>query len=75
MSLIEIKTEPGLFRHLISVLNRIADALDRAYPQSNPYRQGKPYGPEDLITFDPEKEAAIEAEESRREENGEISSR
>jgi hypothetical protein len=69
MSLIEIKAEPELLKKLLSVLNRIADALDRAYPEQQ-IIQSKPYGPEALMTFDPEKEWELEEEEERQREQG-----
>ena len=64
MSLIEIKAEPELLKKLLSVLNRIADALDRAYPEQQ-IIQSKPYGPEALMTFDPEKEWTVNTGEFR----------
>lgn len=64
MSLIEIKSEPELLKRLIGCLERIADALEIAYPHPQA-RQMKPYGPEALTTFDPEKEYEIEIEEER----------
>jgi hypothetical protein len=68
MSLIEIKAEPELLKRLLGVLNRIADALDRAYPEPQITRQAKPYGPEALTTFSPEHEWEIEQEEERQRE-------
>jgi hypothetical protein len=74
MSLIEIKAEPELLKRLLGALTRIADALDRAYPEPH-ITQMKPYGPEALFQFDPNAEAELEEEESRQRENGTISSR
>jgi hypothetical protein len=70
MSLIEIKAEPELLKRLLAVGERIASALERAYPEPAVIMPHKPYGVEALITFDPEKQFELEEEESRQRENG-----
>ena len=70
MSLIEIKAEPGLLKKLLSCLERIADSLERAYPEPHQVGQMKPYGPEALFQFDPSAEAELQEEEERLREQG-----
>jgi hypothetical protein len=69
MSLIEIKAEPELLKRLLAVGERIASALERAYPEIT-ITQMKPYGVEALTTFDPENQFEIEEEEQRQREQG-----
>ncbi len=59
--------------HLISVLERIADALDRAYPKREPQNEkGEKYPPLGITTADSEElyaeELKEEAEAKSREE-------
>jgi hypothetical protein len=70
MSLITINVEPSLFKRLLLVLERIASALERAYPDIAIGRMGEPAGPENLTVFDPEKEWEREQEEDRQRELG-----
>jgi hypothetical protein len=70
MSLIEIKAEPELLKRLLAVGERIASALERAYPQPSTVRQIEPYGPEALFQFDPETERELQDEEERQKNLG-----
>jgi hypothetical protein len=69
MSLISLNIEPTLFKRLLLVLERIASALEREYPDTT-IRRGPPAGPENLTVFDPEKEFDIEQEEERLRQAG-----
>jgi hypothetical protein len=67
LSVFEINAD---FKSLVSVLSRIADALDRAYPPATIPLTGKAAGPENLTVFDIEAAWQAEQEEERRTELG-----
>ncbi|HXP82589.1 MAG TPA: hypothetical protein VN976_22005 [Verrucomicrobiae bacterium] len=69
MSLITLQIEPKLLLRLLAVLERIASALEREYPDVA-VRRGPPAGVENLTVFDPEKEFDLEQEEERQREAG-----
>jgi hypothetical protein len=69
MALLEVKIHPEMMKELIGMLRRIADGIDRAYPPGpteEARKAMKPFGPEALLTFDPEQEYLRELEEEAR---------
>jgi hypothetical protein len=72
MSLVTVNIEPAFLKELLAVARRIADALERAYPPILEHVSLKPAGPENLTTFDPEKEWELENEEERLKNLGQI---
>jgi hypothetical protein len=67
VSWIEFKVD---LKQAISVLTRIAEALERAYPPIVEMPTVTPAPPENLTTFDPEAEWNREQEEERQEQLG-----
>ena len=67
MSIVEINAD---FKSLVSVLQRIAEALDRAYPPPMPVLTRKPAGVENLTIFDAEAAWEAEQEEERKRSQG-----
>jgi hypothetical protein len=65
VAFLEIKADLG---RVASALERIADALDRAFPPLRPVVESKPAPPENLFQFDPEAEWNKEEEEDRQRE-------
>ncbi|HEY0800683.1 MAG TPA: hypothetical protein VGD54_07555 [Steroidobacteraceae bacterium] len=65
MPLIELNIEPVFLKRLLSIGERIADALERAYPPIRELPNVTPAGPENLIQFDAEAEWQREQEEER----------
>ena len=67
MAWLEIKFDLG---RVASALERIADAVERAYPPIREIPRGVPAPPENLTVFDPEKECQLQEEEDRQEALG-----
>lgn len=74
MSLIDFNIDPKLFLRFVGIAERIANALDRAYPipvQSEATR--KPLKPEDAIVNTDESLWELEQEEERKRQQGLLS--
>lgn len=70
MAWIELKLHPKLVVRLARALERIAAGIDRAYPpppDEKLLRRIKPFGGDELVTFDPEAEYERELEEEARQ--------
>jgi len=67
VSIVEINAD---FKSLVSVLQRIADALERAYPVPTIPLTGKPAGPENVTVFDLDAAWDAEQEEERKRSQG-----
>lgn len=67
VSLVTVNIEPTLLKRLITCLERIAAALERAYPDITISNVATPAPAENLFTFDPEKEWEKEQEEERQQ--------
>lgn len=67
MAIISINVE---LKTAVDFLRRIAEALERAYPEPTIREIAEPAGPESLIEYDPDKEWQRQQEEDRQENLG-----
>lgn len=72
MAFLEVKVD---LNRVAAALERIADALDRAFPETRPVLPSRPAGLEALTEFDSERECDNEEQEERLRAQGLLSER